>query len=634
MCGIFGNITPGIPVDLARSEAALNTLAHRGPDGFGYLLASTRGGETRPAAMLNIPLASAIPGPSAPDVVLGHRRLAIIDLAERAGQPLSNEDGSCWIVFNGEIYNHRLLRRELEAKGHRFATDHADTEVLVHGYEQWGEDLLLRLDGMFAFAILDLRRKRVLLARDPFGEKPLYFAVTNRSLVFASEAKAVVHAMSERPGVSWSAIGDYLRFGYIPAPNSAFTGIQKLAAGTKLVAELGTEVISSIARYEPDSARLALTSHDFEDGLRASVLSRLESDVPVGVFLSGGVDSSSILRVTSNLPRDWPLRTFTIAFDHAAADESKTAAIIARRYGSAHHTELVASQTLLQLVPQVARVFDEPFADSSAVPTLALSRVTRGQVKVALSGDGGDELLGGYTRYRANIRAGRALTNPLLRNAAPALRSLARFWPEHVRGKGLLKFIDADDCSRYAGTIADEWLLAQSNLREIAPATDVQSVWRQVPGGSPLEKMMGVDRVLGLPDDLLTKVDRTSMSCGLEVRAPFLHTCLFANHTTAGYREDEPKAILRDSLRRDLGDGIASLPKRGFQLPVGHWLRTSLRSVAGDVFGVSSGIIKEAFGDLPTRLLGDHIRGSRDQSHRIWALMMLGLWEKEHLKLG
>jgi asparagine synthase (glutamine-hydrolysing) len=624
MCGIVGVLTPGIPVDKPRCALALRLLAHRGPDGEGTLSADTRTGawsRRRGADAAQL---------WAGDAFLGHQRLAIIDLDELAGQPMQNEDGTCWVAFNGEIYNHRELRRRLVALGHTFRTDHSDTEVVVHGYEQWGASVLEQLDGMFAFGVLDLRNRRLVLARDPFGEKPLYYAKSNFGVMFASEAKALVRSRLVERSLDCAAVVDYLRLGYIPAPSTVFKGLSKLEAGTRLVADFTSTIRFRIDAYADRSP--ASRAHDvdsFHEALGQIVLSRLESDVPVGVFLSGGLDSSSIVRAVSRVAPDRPVQTFTIAFDHQTDDESALAGLVAKRYGTYHHVERVAAETLPRLVPELAQIFDEPFADSSALPTLVLSRLANKHVKVALSGDGGDERLGGYSRYRLNERVRQVFQGRMGAPFAVMSRTVAQVWPERVRGKRLLRLLHPVDSERYIRSISDDWLLEHSELAGTNGATDLAALWYSARQPSLLSTMMAFDQQLTLPDDLLTKVDRTSMSCGLEVRAPFLGRALPAPPRDT-LSPGQGKEVLRGPLRQEVGVSVGSAAKRGFKLPIGDWFRSRLRCFASDALAQTDGLVRDLFGDIPQRLLADHVRGSRDQSHRLWTLLMLAMWDREN----
>lgn len=640
MCGIFGHITPKRPIDADACLRATRALAHRGPDGTGALLGRTD--RQRAAFFLHPELGTLdrYAQEQSSDLFLGHQRLSVIDLEANAFQPMSNRDATVWVVFNGEIYNHAELRRTLEGRGHRFCTDHSDTEVLVHGYEAWGEDLVDRLRGMFAFGVLDLRANRLFLARDRFGEKPLYYAQNASGVMFASELKALMELSELDRTLSPHAVTDFLHHGMVPAPRCIFQHVHKLRAAERVTIRLDDparakpEIYWSIDDGSDDDSCPTRSSEEwfeaFEAELRESVRLRLAADVPLGAFLSGGLDSTVVTRQMSRL-MDRPVRTFSIGFTQKEYDESPWAERVAKHYGTIHHTQMVAPADLLATVGTIAEIFDEPFADSSAVATYLVSRLARQHVTVALSGDGGDELLAGYHRYRVHQRLGKFLDRPSGQAAAALLGPIGRMWPESVRGKGLWKLLISGAKPRYAAAFCDPHL-----VKFLRPEWDVRweclldSVWPEEQA-EPIDRMCRTDRRFYLPEDLMVKVDRTSMRVSLEVRAPLLDHKLFelAARMPLEYRFDGKRGKLpfRRILAKELGIGFVDRPKRGFSVPLGKWFRGALRDELRDTLLASSGIVASLFDRRKVRrLIETHQTGSRDQSPRLWKLYMLEKW--------
>ncbi len=630
MCGIFGYLTPRRAIDPAKCAAALGSLKHRGPDGFG--VAAGRVGEHR----LEFSSESMNARPGA-DTYLGHMRLAIVDLSESALQPMANETQDVWVVFNGEIYNHAELRTQLVAHGHQFRTHHSDTEVLVHGFEQWGgPGLVDRLRGMFAFGIADLRNRQLFVARDPFGEKPMYLVNDERGIVFASELKAVLRTGFVREQLSQAGLADYLRFGYVPAPGAILEHIWKLRASEMATFDLDRpatcrkKIYWQLEDYSPVDVAPEQWLKEFEERLSQSVQQKLMSDVPLGAFLSGGLDSATVVRhMARHAARP---RTFTIGFPGHPCDETPYAQEVSSRYQTEHRVGELTSTSLLEQVSNASRIFDEPFADASALPMILLSAIARQSVTVTLSGDGGDELLAGYTRYRLNNTIDRWLgdmSNPLGRG----IGRLASLWPHTARGFGIARLLRGDGRARYEALLADEWLLRRSTLG-VAPGFDFESVWDSSASGL-INQMCHADIRLYVPEDLMVKVDRVSMAVGLEVRAPFLDRDLFEFVATAprALRKDGrvDKSALRRGLAADLGQPFATRSKQGFQVPFGAWFRGPLRERVSDTFSSSNGFLSRYF---PKPWLGSlldaHVSGSRDQSHWIWLLLALENWHDVH----
>ncbi len=577
-----------------------------------------------------------------PDFFLGHRRLAIIDLAETAAQPMTNEDGTIWVVFNGEIYNHKSLRRDLEACGHRFRTDHSDTEVLVHGYEQWGPSLLSRLRGMFGLAVLDLGQRTLFLARDRFGEKPLYYRADERGIAFASELKALRY-LSEVAGMpSGPALIDYVSHGFIPAPRTVLQGVYKLAAAHAVTVSLDRpeEVVPyrywSVC-YQAESGLDDLAWHEqFNEELATAIRLRLMSDVPLGVFLSGGLDSTIVAAGVSRSVTG-PVRSFSIGFSEPRFDELPWAQQAAKRFNLQPRTRLLTPGDLLGEIDTIADTFDEPFADSSAVPTYLVAKLAREEVTVALSGDGGDELLAGYSRYRTMVDIGRwidRLPPGLVRATAGPCR---RIWPEHVRGRALLDLLVPGAEARYLRIFNDETLRQKMHPEAVAGwDCTLPSIWAHE-GGEAIDRCCSMDRQLYLPECLMVKSDRTSMRTSLEVRAPLLDHKLFELVARMPLRTRFDgrvgKLPFRAALEKDLGRPFVDRPKKGFSVPLGQWFRSDLREPLRSALFQQDGIVRDLFPQPAIRQLVDgHQNGARDQSPRLWRLYMLALWHERVFK--
>ncbi len=507
MCGIAGVLRrDGAPVGNQLLWAMTTVLGHRGPDGEGFF---TQG-----------------------PVGLGHRRLAIIDLVT-GDQPMSNDDGSIHLIFNGEIYNFRELRKELEARGHKFWTG-SDTEVILRAYESYGVECLGRLRGMFAFAIWDDRRGRLFLARDRIGIKPLVYAWDGRRLLFASEIKAILKDPSVPRELDWEALRDYLTFFYIPSPRTIFRGIRKLPPACYLVLDLERGE-PEVRRYWdlhfiPDDNR---SEAEWLQGLRwqlqEAVRSHLVSDVPIGAFLSGGMDSSTMVALMAQAAGG-PVRTFSIGFDEADFNELSYARRMARRYGTDHY-EFVVKPDALDALPRLAWQFDEPFADSSALPAYYVAKITREHVTVALSGDGGDENFAGYLRYARSLALHERLDQLPGLLARPLLRLASRFLPPGVRGQGYLDLLGADPVERYFRMVTFQRsetlrrLLTAEAQAQVSPEVSPRHFRQLALEGAPpdyVSMLQYLDVRTYLPEDILTKVDRTSMLVSLEARVPLL----------------------------------------------------------------------------------------------------------------
>jgi asparagine synthase (glutamine-hydrolysing) len=653
MCGICGIVSRGAPPDPEVVRSMIARLRHRGPDGEGmYDSCESRvpgpGSQVSSSGIRN-------EGPRTRDLepgthaVLGHTRLSIIDLPG-GKQPMGNEDGTVQVVFNGEIYNFRELRRDLEARGHRFAT-RSDTEVLVHLYEEKGEELVHDLHGMFAFAIWDARRGRLVAARDRLGKKPFYYLESPLRLAFASELKALAAIPGFDRTVDPEAVHLYLTYQYVPPPRTIFRAARKLSPGQLLTWEAGRlrtrtwwQVPADEAPDRPEGEWIERVRAALEEAVRR----RLVSDVPLGAFLSGGVDSSIVVALMSRLSGA-PVKTFSIGFREAAYDERPFAREVAARYGT-DHEEFVVEPKALEILPRLAWHYDEPFADSSMVPTWYVSQIARRRVTVALSGDGGDEGFGGYERYLGVAAAARldAALGPARQAAARALqcvlpaigreRSLLR------RGRRFLQGLAADPDARYMRWVG----IFPPEMHPALYAPDFASAVAGTPAAGLLAESfarfrgrdvtgatMLVDLETYLPHDLLVKVDLASMAHGLEVRCPFLDHGLVElaarMPTRWKLRGSQGKYLLKRAMADLLPASVLHRPKMGFAVPLPRWFRRELRPLLHDVVlgprACARGYFKVA---AVERLVREHQAGRADHGHRLWILLMLELWHREY----
>jgi asparagine synthase (glutamine-hydrolysing) len=646
MCGIFGIVTGARPLDIELSRRQTDTLAHRGPDSGGYFWACSRSGKYFLDAS---PPEPRITGGENWDIFLGHRRLAVLDLSAQAGQPMSDPACRYWIVFNGEIYNFAEIRRELDAQGVSFRTDHSDTEVLLMAYVRWGEECLTRLRGMFAFAVLDLKEKSLFFARDRLGKKPLYYWVGNHGLVFASELKAIVADPRAPRQLASSALAQYLAYGYIPSPGTVYQGIAKLPPAHFARVSLENPRDITLKRYwDLPKSDQAVPSRDwpeeFGEVLTEAVRLRLISDVPLGAFASGGLDSTLIIRQMRRLSSG-SLRTFAIGFPEAEFSEHLWARQVARRYGTEHHEEIVRPDALT-LLPRLVRHFDEPFGDSSALPTLVVSEMARRHVTVALSGDGGDELLAGYTRYRYAHRLNQLL-DPLPQSLRPlALQALGRLWPPSWRGKGLVSRVGQSPLNPYRAIMSRDAGLAllHPDLRREAGSNGkvhgfFEDYWERGPQDY-LSRLQYVDFHTYLPEDILVKADRASMSVALELRCPLLdHKVVeLAAHLPnyLKYRGGEQKILIKQTLLPDLGPEFVYRRKSGFQMPLRKWFKEDLGQIITERLLDQSGPLAGLCDPMAVAALAQgFVRGQQDLSEDLWRLLVLSEWlDKVHARNG
>jgi len=621
MCGIAGlfHLTTPKPVDPARVERMCDAMVHRGPDGAGVW--------------------------TAPGVGLGHRRLSIIDLAG-SPQPMHAADGRAVIVFNGEIYNYRELRTELAARGAVFRTD-GDTEVILAAWQQWGPACLARLNGMFAFALYDVGQRTLFLARDRLGVKPLHYAaLSDGSLAFASELKGLLAHPLLRREIDPLAVEDYLAWGYVPDHRAILKGVHKLPAGHYLLLRHGSPLPAPVRWWEPSFAdRRRESAADLEaellHHLREAVRSRMAADVPLGAFLSGGVDSSSVVALMAEMSGS-PVKTCSIGFAEAGLDESAYARQVANRFATDHHARAVSPDDF-GAIGQLAAMFDEPFADASALPTWRVCQLARETVTVALSGDGADEALAGYRRQRFHRHEDRLRQLLPQGLRAPLFGGLGAIWPKAdwaprpLRAKTTLLALSEPADAAYARALAvttpdqrdrlysPEFQRLRRDYRAEQPLLETMA---HAPARSALDRAQYADLTFWLPGDILTKVDRTSMAVSLEAREPLLDHRLveFAARLPEGLRirGTQGKWLMKQAMRRYLPEDILMRPKQGFVTPIAQWLRGPLAPAARAIAG-STTLARTGWLD-PAAVAGmaeAHIAGRSDHSRLLWQLLML-----------
>jgi asparagine synthase (glutamine-hydrolysing) len=576
-------------------------------------------------------------------VVMGHRRLAIIDIGG-GQQPMCTPDGQVWIVFNGEIYNFHSVRNELAAAGHSLNTN-SDTEVLLHAYLTWGEKCLDRLNGMFAFAIYDGHTQSVLAARDRFGEKPLYVLENDGTLYLASELKALVETGLVEKRLDPVALYNYFTNSYVMGPRTIFRNVRRLQPGCWLKA--GSAGINERCYWEPPEPTEDLVDEkeiveEVLDVLRDSVRLRLVSDVPIGFFLSGGVDSSAVVALASEVS-DQRLETFSVGFKEACFDEREYARYVAKKFGTRHH-EFLLEPGSIEIIEQIAWHTDEPFADSSALPTWYLSQLTRQHVKVALSGDGGDEMFAGYDCYRGHLLSERLRRLPgFVRSAAVAA---VRAMPSADTGKrvALLRFArNIEDADLEAGdrfvakqqvVFRREYLAGVSPyLAAHATAANDRALFAPMfdQAHSPLAGMTLWQQKTSLVDDMLVKVDRMSMAHSLEVRAPFLDHRLAELMNRVSFKTKLPrgrqKYLLRKAMEQQFSPDFLWRRKQGFSVPLSYWFRDSLGDYIGQKLLAPGTMVGHVFNrEALERIIGEHTRLTRDWSVALWALLLFETW--------
>jgi asparagine synthase (glutamine-hydrolysing) len=624
MCGIAGQArSDGQPPNEALLGRMCAAIEHRGPD--------SRGIHAEPGAGLGI------------------QRLRVIDL-ETGDQPIFNEDRSVVVVLNGEIYNYRELREELVRGGHTFAT-HSDTEVIAHLYERDGANLVRRLHGMFAFAVWDGKRRTLLLARDRVGKKPLFYAeAADGTLSFASELPALMENEGIPRDVDHRALDAYLAYRWVPAPMTAFRAARKLPPGCTLTYRDGRATVSRYWRLDfaakRDTGDVREIHEELRDHIRTATARRMVADVPLGAFLSGGVDSAAVVAAMAEASAQ-PVKTFSIGFADERFNELPLARLVAERFGTDHH-EMIVEPRALDVIPKIVRHHGEPFADDSAVPSFYVAAMARRHVTVALNGDGGDESFAGYSRYVANLAAARLDRVPRALRAAAgaaALRlprsSVIDSWRSRARRLGETLALDAPQ--RYVAYMTSLNGLRREQLYTdeyramvggCAAAEVMTAPWRASRAGAVLDTMLDVDIQTYLPDDLLAKMDIATMASSLEARSPLLdHELMqFAASLPASMkvRGVLKKVVLRDALRGWVPDAVLDAPKRGFRLPIAGWFRGELREFARDVLLGPTARDRGYFREEYVRgLLDRHIAGVEDHSQGIWTLVMFELWHQQ-----
>ncbi|MGI8919447.1 MAG: asparagine synthase (glutamine-hydrolyzing) [Pyrinomonadaceae bacterium] len=631
MCGITGwaNLDARTPPPEGAKQllhSMCERMMHRGPDAEGLLVST--------------------------GVALGMRRLAIIDLVT-GEQPVFNEDHSVAVILNGEIYNYRELRADLESRGHSFRSA-SDTEVLPHLYEEYGKKMVHHLNGMFAFVLWDAPNQRLFIARDRFGEKPLYWGIFGNQLLFASEPKVLLAHPDVRPGLNLHALRQYLSFDYIPAPRSIYEGINKLPAAHTLTLESGRASVEPYwcLSYQtkqpvPDETEAA---KQLEALLAESVRMRLVSDVPLGVLLSGGVDSSAVAAFAVRASSE-PVKTFSISFAESSFDESSYARGVAKYLGTDHHEERLSSNLAANLIGEIGSWMDEPFSDSSLVPTYLLARFTRKHVTVALGGDGGDELFAGYQMYRGHHWAEIYTKLPALVQRG-LIEPLVRLLPVKTKNLSLdykaLRFITGakyDLVTRHHVWFGSFTPEQQQQLLtpEVLAASDgdiyrdARRMVSECDAETVLERMQNLDTQLYLAEDILTKVDRASMAVSLEVRAPFLDPGVaeFAASLPAHYklRGGTSKYILKRAVQNLLPPFVTRRSKKGFGVPVAEWLKGQLKPLARDLLSPErvrrAGVFNAEY---VTRLQDEHERGIANHRKLLWTLLMFELWHESFVE--
>jgi len=614
MCGIAGFVGLGDRETLVRMTAA---LAHRGPDDSGLWVER--------------------------NVFLGHRRLSIVDLTG-GHQPMSTPDGDLTVTFNGEIYNHAELRAELKKQGHVFQTDHSDTEVLLHGYREWGSGLPKRLNGMWAFALYDRKAGKLFCSRDRFAKKPFFYAVSARGFIFGSELTALIQHPDMSRTTSRRAMQKYFAYGYIPAPLSIYESARKLPGGCSLILDTVTLdcrierywelILEPFERIPPNPEEE--WSAQIRELLDRAVQRRLMSDVPLGVFLSGGIDSSAVTAFASRHLPTGQLQTFSIGFDEKSFDESAYALQVAAQFNTNHHSETLSLDQAHDLLNECLARLDEPLGDSSLLPTYLLNRFTRKHVTVALGGDGGDELFAGYDPFRALVRA-KLYQSIFPRPIHAALRALIDRLPvSHGNMSFDFKLKRTLRGLSYEPNIwLPSWMgaLEAAEIRELfAEPVDLEDLyseaitqWEQCPQTNLVDKTLQFYTNLYLQDDIMVKTDRASMMHSLEVRAPFLDVELvdFVRRIPSEYkfRNGTTKYILKKALEPILPQNILHRPKKGFGSPIGLWFKNGTLSIDnGSLLGLKREFIQKKN--------ADHRAGRSDERALLWNVYVLNQWAK------
>ena len=629
MCGIAGIIDlKSRPVDRGLLQKMCDLLEHRGPDDQGFYVNG--------------------------NAALGQRRLSIIDLSS-GHQPMSNEDGTIWVTFNGEIYNFQQLRADLLKRGHRFATN-SDTETIVHAYEEFGDDCVQHFRGMFAFGIWDQNRRRLLLARDRTGKKPLFYTVANGQFLFASELQSLVSHPSVRRDINPSSIDDYLAYSYIPAPQSIYKDVHKLPPAHVLTLSIDDPAAGvQTSRYWQLAygPKLQLTEREALDGLTEvlteAVRLRMISDVPIGALLSGGVDSSVVVAIMSQLATG-PVETFSIGFADQRFNETQYARMVAEQYGTKHH-ELIVEPNAIEVLPKLIRHYGEPYSDSSAIPSYYVSKMTRQHVTVALNGDGGDESFAGYDRYLGSGMADRYRQLPAVlrkRLIEPILSLVPDSLPRNNRMRQAKRFVSVaaqSTGSRYSRWVnvfpqSDRHAMYSPEFAEQISAYRAEDWFLQVFADAqkrcpdPVDALLAMDVESYLPYDLLVKMDIASMANSLEMRSPFLDQDVMEFvarlPTRFKLRGRTLKYLLKELGGRLLPSKILHRRKMGFGVPLARWFRNELRPMLEGVVLSDQALQRGYFNaDMIRTLAREHLSEKTDHSFQLWSLLCLELWHRE-----
>jgi len=607
MCGIAGIINySGAPVEKSLISEMLNTILHRGPDGQGV---TTLGG-----------------------MAFGHVRLSIIDL-EGSPQPLSNEDGTIWVTFNGEIYNYKELREKLILKGHQFKTN-GDTETLVHLYEEYGEGMLQYLQGMFAFAIWDENKKTTLIARDRLGIKPLYYFYDNKNFVFASECKAILKSGKVTQQLDLVGLNDYLTFRSTPAPHTLFEGISKLSPGHYITIKnnkVEDHQYWDIPLQNTSSNNFSVeeVTSNIEDLLKLSIKRRMISDVPVGCFLSGGIDSSLIVAMMSG-QSNFPVNTYSVGFNNFKSSETGFARIVADHCNTEHHELILEEDCFSEHLESLTWIRDAPLSEPADVPLYLLSKMASNEVKVILSGEGSDELFGGYPKYAYDklSQVTKYIPSSLLSNTADFLSAKYR---RHEIALRALSY--SEDSMRWANwfapfSVAEKALLLKDNSPWDNP---YQKYSRMDSGASSLSRMLYGDCKIWLPDNLLDRGDRMTMAASIEGRVPFLDYELveYAFSVSDKFKISgrQRKKVIKDIARKYLPNEIIDRPKIGFAVPLDSWFKGKLKDMSYDIIFQKNGISDLYFNnDVVRAILDDHMKNKKNNAIKIWTLLGISIW--------
>lgn len=612
MCGICGVYSfESEPIDKMLVKAMCDVIFYRGPDDEGYFIEKNLG--------------------------LGMRRLSIIDL-NTGKQPIHNEDESVWIVFNGEIYNFPGLKEELEKKGHRFYTN-SDTEVIVHAYEEYGMECLNKLNGMFVFALWDSNFKRLFIARDRFGVKPLHYYIDKSKFIFGSEIKSILMDISIKREVNSEALQQYLALEYVPAPSTMFKGINKLPPGHYLILENGQIKIEKYwdLNFHPKKNTEQFYSAEIRQLLKDSVKKRLISDVPFGAFLSGGIDSSAIVCFMSEIMKQ-PVKTFSIGFDEDSYNETKYAKIVSNKFNTEHHEQIVDSEAIRPLFNEMIPLLDEPLGDPSIFPTYLVSKFARKHVTMVLSGDGSDELLAGYDWYAANKLSKYYTLFPGNKNLIPSV--LKKINPTK-HSKGIInkakKFVDGFSLPKEIGHA--RWMTAYNSKLLVENTIDPFQIIKSY-SNSKLDKLSRaqyIDIKTYLTDDILTKVDKATMYNSLEARNPFLDYRFAELAATIPselrLKGMQTKYILKKALKNKLPDNILYKRKQGFTMPLKHWSRKELKDIFVEKLSQDNLIrIGHINPDYTNKLLVDHLNKTADNHRKLWAILSFVMWHENYIE--